>query len=549
MEPHLMQLRPYQRESIDALYAYWRKKGGNALIVLPTGSGKSLVNAQICKELIDKFNLRINIVTHVRELIIQTYKEMLELWPAAPVGIHSAGVGRRDIGQQILLCGIQSVYNKTEMLGNFDLTIVDECHLISRRSTSMYGQFFDGLRQNVPDMRVVGTTATAFRLDSGRLDYGEGRLFDKVVYEANITDLINQGYLSPLLSKATLTLFDISGVQKRGGEYIPGQLEVAVDKDWITRSAAEEMYKYGENRRSWLAFCSGIGHAEHMAAAIRATGVTCECVTGETPKAERDSYIRQFSRGEIRCLTSVGILGTGFNVPQVDLIALLRPTQSAGLFVQQVGRGLRKAAGKANCLVLDFARNTERHGPIDTITARSVWSSSKEEDRPALSKTCPVCQTILALAATQCPTCGHLFPRDELPKHEATADANTSILSKGAPNWVDVDRVRYYIHEKAGSPNSLRVEYHCGFTVHKEWLGFQHIGMMRQRAEHWWTKTAGTAIPRTTAEAYARVHELKIPLQICVQPDGKYFRIIGARNLVAKPYTAPPKELDEEVPF
>lgn len=523
-----MRLRPYQRQALDALRAYWRSNGVNGLIVLPTGSGKSLILAQICQEILSQYpTLRIVIATHVRELISQNYKELLRLWPQAPAGIYSAGLNKRDRHHQILLVGIQSVYNKVPLLGPFDILLIDEAHLISRNTQTMYGAFINALRQQTPDLRMVGVTATAFRLDSGRLDYGKGRLFDKVVYESKITDLIEQGYLSPLLSKATLTTFDISQVQKRGGEFIPGQLEVAVDKDWITRSAAQEIAELGANRKSWLAFCSGVEHANHMRNAIKLQGVSCECVTGETPKAERDSFVRQFSNGQIRCLTSVGVLGTGFNAPAVDLIALLRPTASAGLFVQQVGRGLRKAPGKDNCLILDFARNTERHGPIDTITAKSAGEQRSEGE--ALSKTCPVCQTILALAAQQCPCCGHLFPRDLMPKHEATADASTNILSKGKAQWVDVDAAKYYQHNKPGSPPSLRVEYSCGFTTHKEWVCLQHAGMARSKAEQWWLKTGRQPIPRSVVEALGRVKELKTPQEICVRPDGKYFSIVGVR--------------------
>src|ERR1017187_1171088 len=272
-----MILRSYQRQSLDALRSYWAKGGVNGLIVLPTGAGKSLVLAALCQELLRDYpTLRIAITTHVRELISQNYKELIRLWPTAPAGIYSAGIGRRDRHNQILLCGIQSVYNKTALLGGFDVLLIDEAHLISRNQATMYGAFINALRAITPDMRMVGTTATAFRLDSGPLTYGKGRLFDKVVYEAKVTDLIEQGFLSPLLSKATLTTFDISGVHKSGGEFIPGQLEVAVDKDWITRSAAEEIAKLGAGRRSWLAFCSGIEHAGHMRDAIKATGVSCE---------------------------------------------------------------------------------------------------------------------------------------------------------------------------------------------------------------------------------------------------------------------------------
>lgn len=521
-----MQLRPYQRESLDALYAYWRKDGANGLIVLPTGAGKSLVLAALCHEILDQYpNMRIGVVTHVRELITQNYKELLSLWPAAPAGIYSAGIGRRDIANRILLCGIQSTYNKVDLLGSFDILIVDEAHLISRNTSSMYGKFIANLRQLAPDMRLVGLTATAFRLDTGRLDYGKGRLFDKVVYEAPITKLIEQGYLSPLLSKATATQFDISQVQKRGGEYVPEQLEVAVDQDWITQAAAREIVQYGTDRKSWLAFCAGVNHAIHMRGAIQEAGASCEAVYGEMPKARRDHYIEQFRQGQIQCLTSVGVLGIGFNVPQVDLIALLRPTASAGLFVQQVGRGLRCAPDKKDALILDFARNTARHGPIDSITAMSA-GMRRGEGEP-LTKDCPDCLTILPLAVTVCFVCGYLFPRDIVPTHQATADATTSILSKGKPQWVQVDDAKYYRHEKDVA--SMRVEYSCGFIVHKEWVCFEHRGFARQKAVAWWAQAAGTPTPNSVKEALERQDEISEIHEIQVQPDGKYFAVTGRR--------------------
>lgn len=526
----MLTLRGYQRESLDALYAYWSKGGGNGLIVLPTGAGKSLVLAALCQELLEGFpNLRIACVTHVKELIAQNFSELLRLWPSASAGIYSAGIGRRDARARILFCGIQSVWNKTRLLGEVDLLLVDEAHLIPRNSATTYNRFIQALRDETPDMRVVGLTASPFRLDSGHLDRGADRLFDKIVYEANVADLIEQGFLSSLTSKATAQQLDVSGVGKRSGEYIPGQLEVAVDKDWIVRAAAQEIARYGQERKSWLAFCAGVKHAEHVRDAIRATGFSCEMVTGETGKAERDRAISAFRAGQIRCLTSVGVLGTGFNVPSVDLIALLRPTQSAGLFLQQVGRGLRNADGKKDCLVLDFASLTKLHGPIDQITSASV-GKDRDADGEPLAKECPHCATLIALAARQCPTCGYLWPeREEIPKHEATADASASILSKGTPVWIEVDRVRYYLHQKDGSPSSLRVEYDCGFSTHRSWQCFSHQGFARQKAESWWRRCGGGVMPRTTEEALGRVGELNQPSEIQVRPDGRFFSVVGQR--------------------
>ena len=533
----MLSLRPYQSASIDALFEYWAAEKGNGLIVLPTGAGKSLVLAALCQRLLTSYpTLRIGIVTHVRELIAQNYQELLRLWPSAPAGIYSAGIGRRDARAQILFCGIQSVWNKTDQIGAFDLLLVDECHLIPRSADTSYGKFIARLKDLTPDMRVAGLTATPYRLDSGRLDRGKDRLFEDVVFEANVADLIEQGYLSPLVSKATVQQLDTTGVAKRGGEFVAGELEIAVDKDWITRAAVAEIAKFGADRRAWLAFCAGVKHAEHVRDAIRDAGFTCESVTGETPKGERDRIIQSFRQGHIRCLTSVGVLGTGFNVPHVDLIALLRPTQSAGLYIQQVGRALRKAPGKDDALILDFAGLVKKHGPIDMVTAGSA-SKAKDPDaeKEVSAKECPKCASLVGLATQTCPTCSYQWPMKEPePKHEAAADAESSIVSKGAPVWVQVDDVRYYVHHKEGSPNSVRAEYRCGFVTHRAWLCFSHQGYARSKAEGWWRRTAGSLAPRSTDEALARANECRQPTEIQIRPSGKYFEIVGYRFEEAK---------------
>ncbi|HKD37693.1 MAG TPA: DEAD/DEAH box helicase family protein, partial [Pirellulales bacterium] len=309
----MLELRPYQRASIDALFDYWAGNGGNGLLVLPTGAGKSLVMAALLKELLRDYPiLRIGVVTHVRELIQQNFLELMKLWPQAPAGIFSAGLGRRDMRSQILFMGIQSVWNKTAQLGAFDILLVDEAHLIPPSTETTYGKFIERLKDETPDMRIVGLTATPYRLGTGLLHRGQGRIFDDVVYDANVGDLIDHGYLSPLVSKATVQKLDVSGVHRRGGEYIEKELQIAVDQEWITRAAAKEIAEFGKDRKSWIAFCTGVNHSINVRNAVRELGITCETVTGETPKGERDRIITAFKQGHIRCLTSVGVLSTGF---------------------------------------------------------------------------------------------------------------------------------------------------------------------------------------------------------------------------------------------
>jgi DNA repair protein RadD len=326
-------LRPYQRDAINATLDYWAEGGGNPLVVMATGTGKSVVIATAVRELLESFpDMRVIMLTHVKELVAQNAKAMLAAWPQAPIGINSAGLGRRDKRSQVLFASIQSVHKESAAtLGKRDLILVDEAHLIPRAGSGMYLSFIERMREDVPDLRVAGYTATPYRLGSGRLDMGEDRIFDKIVYDYGIGEGIRDGYLSPLVSKATATALDLSGVKRAGGEFVAASLEAAIDQDWITESAVDEMVAFGENRRSWLAFAAGVDHAFHLRDAIRRRGISCETVTGETPNGERDRIIRDFKEGRTRCLTNVGVLTTGFDAPSVDLVAMLRPDAFDGL--------------------------------------------------------------------------------------------------------------------------------------------------------------------------------------------------------------------------
>ncbi|MBO1021798.1 DEAD/DEAH box helicase [Methylobacterium sp. SD274] len=525
-----MDLRPYQRASLDALYASWRNETGDGLIVLPTGAGKAFVIAALVREVLaERPGARIAIVTHTRELIAQNHRELMTYWPAAPAGIYSAGLNRRETATQILFCGIQSVWNRFDAIGAFDVVVVDEAHLIPRDAETRYGRFLAALRAARPELSVVGLTATPYRLDSGRLDEGEGRLFERIVYEANVGDLIHQGYLAPLICKATATALDVSGVAKRGGDYIPSALEAAVNQDWITRAAVEEMAGFGRDRRAWLAFCAGVAHAEAVRDAVRAEGFSCEMVTGETGKRDRDRIVRDFTAGRLRCLTSVGVLSTGFNVPRVDLIALLRPTQSTGLYVQQVGRALRTAPGKSDALILDYAGLVRMHGPVDIVTARSA-AAIKGREGEIRAKPCPGCGALIALNASTCEACW-VEPdetEEDGPSHEAAADDEHPILSRAVPVWRGVSRWRLGRHASSGS---LDVEFQTDDgSSHRVRIALEQAGYGREKAVQWWRQLGGGRdVPMTVAEALSRTEELTRPAALLVRANGRFSESVSYR--------------------
>lgn len=572
-----MQLRHYQEAAISALFDYWREEAGNPLIDLATGCGKSAVMATVIKRLVEGWpDMRMMVVTHVAELIEQNYLELLGIWPFAPAGIYSAGLNRRDSRAPIVFAGIQTVWNKVAEIGHVDVILIDECHLIPKNGNTMYGKFLAGMREVNPDIKLVGLTATPFRLDSGRLDEGEDRMFDRVVYTYGIADGVQDGYLAPLSSKATAMALDVKGVGRLGGDFKQGALQAAVDKFDVTRAAVDEIVAKGADRRSWLCFCSGVDHAEHVRDEIRSRGITCEMISGETPKEERRRIIEDFKAYRVRALTNNSVLTTGFNHKGVDLIAALRPTLSASLYLQMMGRGTRVlyapgmpldtaeerraaiAAGpKPSCLVLDFAGLVDKHGPVDMVQPRTPGSG----DGDAPIKICPQetggCGEKVHASARQCPCCGFEFPIDDSPKIDAHA-ADTPIMSVAEPESRIVRARKFWHHPgKDGKPDSVKVSYTVGMSHIPEWLCPEHSGYPKTRADKYWLAHGGQRpFPRTVMEWLERQGELRGTSEIMVKPRGKYWDVVGhtvANDNVPAPVNdnAPARRLSvaDDIPF
>ena len=534
-----MQLRQYQREAVNAIYDYFTERDGHPLIVMPTASGKSIVLAAFIKETLEHWSdQRILVLTHVKELIQQNYLELVGHWPLAPAGVYSAGLKRRESNAQVLFGGIQSVHNKADEIGTCDLILIDECHLVPRTSDTMYRRFLDEMSVINDQVKVVGLTATHYRLDSGLLTEGKDRVFTDVAYEVPVRRLIDEGWLSPLVTKAPTTELDTTGVHTRGGEFISGELATAVDKIEINAAAVREIVHYGRDRQSWLIFCVGVSHAYHIRDVLREHGVAVETVTGETNKLERDYILEEFKAGRLRAVTNCDLLTTGFNHPGIDMLAILRPTQSTGLYVQIAGRGMRIAKDKQNCLVLDFAGNIERHGPIDMV---QPYQRSGNGNGRAPVKRCPRCQSVIYAGYSVCPDCGYEFPPPEV---KINPEASTErIISDDKPFWVEVDRICYRRHEKTGKPDSLRVDYHSGLLIYPEWVCLEHDGFAQRKARNWWVHRGGDPTVRTISQALSSAEDLKAPTRIRVRADGNYWRIVDYHF---NQYKSPSVEVEED---
>lgn len=476
-----MKLRDYQREAVDACYQHWSNGTiQNPLIVAPTGAGKSAILGTMAAEVTQDPDSRVIVLTHRSELIEQDAKA-IRTFTNEPIGIYSAQLKRKDMKQRIVVAGINSVYKKATRFDPFDVVIIDECHLLSRNADSMYGRFLQEARLCNPRMKLVGLTATHYRLDSGMLHEGKGALFDGIAYEIGVKMLLERGYLAPLVSKSGAGEIDLSNVHRRGGEYIPSELAQAADNDLLTQMACDEMVQVGANRKSWIVFCSSVAHCEHVRDALRARGVTCEAVTGDLLPDERKSSYARFDSQELRCITSCQVLTTGFDQPKVDLIALLTATESTGLYIQMVGRGTRIHPTKTNCLLLDYGGNVVRHGCFDDVRPKFKRASGEEGTAPA--KECPKCAEIVHAGVRTCPSCGHEFPPPEIV-HSPIAYDGAVLTAQVKPQELEVTGVRYVRHKKIGKPDSVRIDYQCGMlSVFSEWLCPEHEGFARRKFE------------------------------------------------------------------
>lgn len=506
-------------------------------------TGKSLViGGFIQKALAIYPYTRVMKLTHSKELISQNLDKLLELWPTAPAGVYSSGLKRKDAGFPITFGGVGTVVKaKPDSFGRIDLLLIDECHLLSPKENTMYQKVITGLKKINPHLKVVGFTATHYRLGQGLLTE-PGGLFTDICFDMTsmvaFNWLLAEGYVSPLIPKKTSTVIDLSGVHIQGGEFKQNELQDAVDKDSITYAAVQEMILCGEDRYHWLVFASGIEHTSHVATMLNEAGVPATFVHSLMPDNERDQNIADFKAGKYRAMVNNGILTTGFDFPGIDLIGMLRPTQSTSLWVQMLGRGTRPVyvpgfdlstregrllsvqnGPKQNCLVLDFAGNTRRLGPInDPVLPRKKGKGSGE----APVRLCEACGTYIHASLTVCPVCKAEFTRYVKIQAHAGTDALIATGEEVKSEVFEVDRVTYAEHRKLDRPPTIAVNYYCGLRMFKEWVCPEHLGFAAVKARKWWRERSKTKPPATTMEALERLEELATPTHIWVklQPKG-----------------------------
>ncbi|MEK2155173.1 DEAD/DEAH box helicase [Vibrio parahaemolyticus] len=356
-------LRPYQADSVKAVIHYFRKHSTPAVIVLPTGAGKSLVIAELAR----LAKGRVLVLAHVKELVEQNHAKYEGY--GLKGAIFSAGLGRKETDQQVVFASVQSVVRNLDSFKNqFSLLVIDECHRVPDDKNSSYQKVITHLRELNPGIKVLGLTATPYRLGMGwiyqyhtrgQVRTEESRFFRDCIFELPIRYLLDENFLTPArMMDAPVLSYDFSQLKPANtGRYKEAEMDMVIDKaKRATPQIVEQIIQYARERNGVMIFAATVRHAQEIHGLLP-EGETA-IVIGDTPTPERDAIIQAFKNREIKYLVNVSVLTTGFDAPHVDLIAILRPTESVSLYQQIVGRGLRLSEGKNECLVLDYAGNS-----------------------------------------------------------------------------------------------------------------------------------------------------------------------------------------------
>ena len=476
--------RDYQQEATTLTCLYLRAKKGHPCIVLPTGAGKSLVMALLMQAL---SGARIILVTHNKELLLQIGKT-LQAIGIDDFGYYSAGLGKRDTQQRIILANIQSAYSRPEAFGHRDFILIDEAHRINPKSTdTMYGKFFAAF----PDAFRIGLTATPYRLASGTI-VDEDSWLTEIIYEISVRELVDRGFLSRLTSK-WMNGISTEGLAIRNKEFAEEDQQRRFLE--ITDQICADVIERTKDRHSVLFFCSGVEAVHRTQAYFRSQGLVCGAITGDTEDDVREEYIEAFRTGQIKFLANCNVLTEGFDAPNIDAVVLARATLSPGLYYQMAGRGLRKHESKENCLILDYGENIARHGPIDRVSPNVGGRQSGNGKAPV--KQCPNCFEAVAIQSRTCETCDFVFEIDDdkTKKLKDKPSREAAMSDEDEGRWYRVGSMTMRSHAKKSNPDgpkTMAVSYYeglpLGHPIARQFICVEHTGFARNKAQKWWSK-------------------------------------------------------------
>lgn len=556
----MLDTRWYQTEAVQSVFDYFnRGMKGNPILALPGGTGKSVVIALLIKKVFEMFpTQRVMMLTHDKRLIAQNAERLQQAWPVAPLGIYSAGLNSRDMVLPIVFGGVKSVANAIEKtlkdendfrpphlkhFGWRDLIFIDECHLLSPVETTMYQYVLARLKDINPFIKIIGLSATPYRLKQGCLT--DGGLFTDICYDLTTMEsfvrLIAEGYLAPLTPYPTQTLIDVSQIGLKNGEYDQNKASKIIDTEEIVFGACREIVNASHDRKCGLVFAQDINNAEHINEVLQWMGVNSTVVHSKEKKS--DKRIEGFKNGEFDFIVNKDMLTVGFDHPPIDIIADLQPTMSPGKHVQKWFRGTRPSprTGKINCLGLDFARNVRNLGPInDPVLPRKPNGTGKAGDAPI--RICDKCSMYnhpsykycgggkTEKEAKELGGCGNEFTfENKIFANFGTEEFIRLDSELAITEWFNVSYVTYEHYQKTGSAPCIKVTYYCGFQSFTEWVCLEHKGLAYKKAVDWWRKRHPQEPPPTTWQALQIINSeaFRRPAKIEVHLNLKYPEILS----------------------
>jgi len=393
-------LRDYQEEAIDACLRSL-ERGQDALVVLSTGSGKTVTFIELLRRYHEKYPNRKSLVLMGKVLLQeQTFDEFAKRFPPHMLGSVCGSRGHYDHSKPVTIGTVKSIGHAIP-----DFCIMDEAHNLS----PTYIKLFEKLRMLNPAMRIIGFTATPYKAGSG-LIYGPGKFFENITYTKSLTWFIENNYLVKPTMKMPGEVFDTKKLTIRGGDYTPESLATLVQEEKIRKQVEDALPRLKDRKKvAWA--CVNILHAEMLDRILKEYNETSVTLHSKLSKQDRIDAKKAYVEGEIRHITFVTILSEGWDYPAIDAIVFCRPTKSPTLYVQTIGRSLRLAPDKSNALILDYGNVVANCGPIDDPNIFDAAKGKKKEEKPV--KVCPVCDSIQALARRTCIDCDFEWPREE----------------------------------------------------------------------------------------------------------------------------------------
>lgn len=534
-------LRDYQdlqvRYATDFIFN--NKTNRTSLLGAPTGVGKSVIIGGIVKQI--KFywpQSRILMLTHVKELVEQNYEKAQDMSEDHHIGLWSAGLRKKEWHSDIVFAGIDTVVRNPENLGHRDVVLIDEAHRVSPKPNTNYNVVLNHLQAVNPYIKGVGLTATLYRMGQGwltnpwtdrKINVTYPPFWENILCDLTSTDEFNKfftlGYLKRLVPKPTDAEIDVSSLRvKSNEEYSQDEVAKLVNNEEKIRAIVDEICEHGIDRRSWLVFAAGNVNATLIYDEMNKRGISCAVVTEKTSAADRKRIVEQYKRYEIRCLINNDIFTTGFDHNGVDLIAVVRVTNSTPLWVQMLGRGTRPvyaegfdletmegrlnaifASGVYNCLVLDFAGNSKRLGTINNPVIPVPPEARKKKGAAIIAAVlCPVvhggCGSYVAPSVRQCDVCGFIFPMSELIREIAASDelidekAHVPDIRKVTVNSTSYVKKQYGFGTNGGTSTSVIARYNTSSGKFEETLMFigdsSPVGTRK-----WWERFGSGEIP------------------------------------------------------